>query len=422
MSISQIGCDGEAIMNPLQSSTKPTLEVLNIGKEYRLYSKTTDRIRALMTGEKLHRSYWALKDVNFKLYAGQCLGVVGNNGAGKSTLLKILARTLYPTVGSAMTKGRLTAILELGSGFHPEFTGRQNLQFGASLSGLSTQQIKDLEQEIIRFAEVEHAIDRPVKTYSSGMVMRLAFSLVTAVQPDIVIIDEALAVGDQNFQKKCVERIETFRRNGCTILFCSHSLYHVRQLCDVALWLDKGSVRAFGETERVLAAYEASLRQAELGETQIVGTEKTPKVKAFCSTSDKTSASKIISVQVAHLDHSHPPQLLSNDLRVTVCAEAPGPDAPSVGIMLEQAHGVGITSIASHVEQVWPKWSDPANAWEITLTFPNLPLHTGEYVISAYLFDHHGLVVCDEWKSCHNFLFVYPTLTPGLVRLPHVWS
>ncbi|WP_345061016.1 ABC transporter ATP-binding protein [Acidovorax lacteus] len=398
--------------------TAPVLQVQQVSKGYRLYAHPRQRLRALLTGAALHTSHWALRDVSFALRPGQCLGVVGNNGAGKSTLLKLLAGTLQPTQGTVQCQGRVTAILELGAGFHPDFSGRDNLRFAGSLMGLDAATIARLEASIIDFAELGHAIDRAVKTYSSGMVVRLAFALVTAVQPELLIVDEALAVGDQNFQKKCVERIEAFRRNGCTILFCSHSLYHVRQLCDVALWLDKGQVRSFGDTEKVLAAYEASLRQQDVASEQ----EAAPSQPLPVAPAAGGDTAHIVSVQVAHLDAASPPQLQSKDLAVTVRARSPESEPPSVGIMLEQAHGVGITSIASHVEQTWPRWNEAEQVWEITLTFPDLPLHTGEYVLSAYLFDHKGLVVCDEWKHCQNFLFVYPTQTPGLVRLPHVWS
>jgi lipopolysaccharide transport system ATP-binding protein len=460
------------------SAPAPVLDVRGLGKGYKLYDHPRQRLRALITGAALHRSHWALRNVSFQLHPGQCLGVVGNNGAGKSTLLKLLAGTLQPTEGAAQCRGRVTAILELGAGFHPDFSGRDNLRFAGGLIGMDANTIAELEPEIIAFSELGDAIDRAVKTYSSGMVVRLAFALVTAVQPELLIVDEALAVGDQNFQKKCVERIEEFRRNGCTILFCSHSLYHVRQLCDVALWMEHGQVRQFGTTEAVLASYEASLRQqTQLQANSSVSTQlqagtptwpgadggsqrtglaqdgaDAPPLPASPRSTDQAYANDpaagacesesgsfasggtgprpkapavaahIVAVDVANLDTSTPPLLRATDLAVTVRARtAPGDAAPSIGVMLEQSHGVGITSLASHVEGAVPRQL-AEGLWEITLTFPDLPLHTGEYVVSAYLFDAKGLVVCDEWKACTTFTFVYPTQTPGLLRLPHFWS
>lgn len=216
------------------------LKVANVGKEYKLYASPRQRLKSLITGRSTHRSHWALRDVSFELQRGQCIGVIGDNGAGKSSLLKLLAGTLQPSTGSIERVGRVTAILELGAGFHPDFSGRDNLYFGGSLIGIDREEMARLEPEIVEFCELGEALDRPVKTYSSGMSVRLAFALVTAVQPDVLIIDEALAVGDQHFQKKCVDRIMAFRNAGCTILFCSHSPYHIRHLCDLALWLDGG--------------------------------------------------------------------------------------------------------------------------------------------------------------------------------------
>jgi lipopolysaccharide transport system ATP-binding protein len=384
------------------------LQVNQLTKGYKLYSHPRQRLKALLTGAQLHQSHWALQGVSFTLHAGQCLGVVGNNGAGKSTLLKLLAGTLQPTSGTVACTGRVTAILELGAGFHPDFSGRDNLRFAGSLIGLDAPTLARLEDSIVAFSELGVAIDRAVKTYSSGMVVRLAFALVTAVQPELLIVDEALAVGDQNFQKKCVERIEQFRQNGCTILFCSHSLYHVRQLCDAALWLEKGQVKAFGPTEQVLASYEASLR---------VDTAPATPEAALRAPGE----ARLLAVTADHLGPETPPLLQSPHLVVTVRAEVPGTDPPSMGLMLEQAHGVGITSMASHAEGAVPRQVGQG-LWEISLTFPDLPLHTGEYTLSAYLFDSKGLVVCDEWRNCVHFKLTYPTQTPGLVRLPHHWG
>lgn len=412
------------------------LALAGVGKEYRLYDSPRTRLRALLTGRALHRSHWALRDVSLSLHRGQCLGVVGSNGAGKSTLLKLITGTLQPSQGQVLRQGRITAILELGAGFHPEFTGRQNLYFGGSLIGISREQMQALEPQVLAFAEIGEAIDRPVKTYSSGMVVRLAFALVTAVEPDVLIIDEALAVGDQHFQKKCVERIEQFRRNGCTILFCSHSLYHIRHVCDVCLWLEQGQVRGLGPTEHVLAAYEAHVRRLDKAAAQPLPQaapvpDAPPVQGAPAQGPDAPQAgpqpqAALLSVQVQHLQPPPAgaglPLLPGPDLRVTVRARTEaGAPAPSIGVMLEQANGVGITSVATHADGAQPRQVAPGE-WEAVLTFPDLPLHTGEYVLSAYLFDGQGLVVFDEWLHHVVFTWAYPSVTPGLVRLPHVWS
>uniref|UniRef100_UPI00351C2DBB ABC transporter ATP-binding protein n=1 Tax=Xylophilus sp. ASV27 TaxID=2795129 RepID=UPI00351C2DBB len=415
---------------PLQASGAPVLRVTGVGKEYRLYASPRDRLKALVTGRRYHRSHWALREVSFELRRGQCLGVIGDNGAGKSSLLKLLAGTVQPSTGRIERIGRVTAILELGAGFHPDFTGRDNLYFAGSLIGIGQADMQRLEPEIAEFAELGDAIHRPVKTYSSGMVVRLAFALVTAVQPDVLIIDEALAVGDQHFQKKCIERITAFRKAGCTILFCSHSPYHIRHLCDVALWLDGGRVREIGPTEPVLGAYEmhTRLRNAQDGldiadpmpgaDGESGGAKAAEPIPL---PPREEGAACIVSLTVAGLGEGDPPLLQSRDLVATITVRGRADERPNIGFMIEQSKGVGITSLATHEEGVTPI-SMGDGLWRSVLTFPDLPLHSGEYVVSAFLFDESGLIVYDQWLYYMHFRFVSPTLMPGLVRLPHRWS
>ncbi|QEA13243.1 ABC transporter ATP-binding protein [Comamonas flocculans] len=389
------------------------VQASGLGKQYRLYPSARARLRALLAGGGAARSHWALQGASFSLRRGQCLGVVGDNGAGKSTLLKLLAGTLAPSTGTLSRHGRVTAILELGAGFHPDFTGYENLRFGAGLIGIDTAQLRALEPGIIAFSELGEAMARPVKTYSSGMVVRLAFALVTAVEPDLLIVDEALAVGDQHFQKKCVERIEQFRKNGCTIVFCSHSLYHVRQLCDVALWLDGGAQRAFGPTEEVLGGYEAHVRAQEAAQ------EAAP-LPGVPDAAPARADARIETVRVANLDEGTPPTLQGPDLELTIEVSAPAGECPSIAMMLEQAHGVGITSTSTQRAGVRPQPLG-GGRWRASVRFPALALHTGEYVVSVYLFDASGLVVYDQWMRCAQFRHVYADSTPGLVRLAHEW-
>jgi lipopolysaccharide transport system ATP-binding protein len=406
----------------MSESPRLVLRTSDLGKEYRLYDSPRQRLAAVLTGRAAYRSQWALQGVTFDLRRGQCMGVVGDNGAGKSTLLKLIAGTLKPSVGSIMQTGRVTAILELGAGFHPEFSGRDNLIFGGGLIGIGQAQMQQLQDSIIQFSELGDAIDRPVKTYSSGMVVRLAFALVTAVEPDVLIVDEALAVGDQHFQKKCVERIEAFRGNGCTILFCSHSLYHVRQLCDVVLWLNQGKQEAWGPTERVLAGYEAHVRQQNADAHAPAATPgPAAPAAARVDVLDPQRRGAIVSVDVAGLDGGTPPRLPGPDLAVTVTARLADDERPSIGVMLEQAHGVGVTVAATHADG-WEPSRGADGLWRATVTFPDLPLHSGEYVLSAYLADAKGLVIYDEWHHCTPFSWEYASLVPGLVRLPRRWG
>ncbi|MEJ2404301.1 MAG: ABC transporter ATP-binding protein [Candidatus Thiodiazotropha sp.] len=245
------------------------LKLTNLSKVYRIYASPKDRLVELLTGRSRHHVHCALRGIDLSISKGEAIGVIGNNGAGKSTLLKLVTGTLHPTTGSVDFRGRLTAILELGTGFHPDFSGYENLYYAGSLMGISAQEIDARFHDIAAFSELGEAIDQPIKTYSTGMVVRLAFSLMTMVSPDILIIDEALAVGDRNFQKKCIDRMMEIKHSGTTILFCSHSMHHITQFCDRAIWLDSGEVRYVGEANEVVDRYIADNSLTENEESDL---------------------------------------------------------------------------------------------------------------------------------------------------------
>jgi len=236
--------------------TPPRIIVENINKDFKIYTRPQDRLAEILLRRPRHKLYHVLRDISFAVPDGKSIGIIGDNGAGKSTLLKLLVGTLQPTSGSIQTHGQVAALLELGAGFHPEFTGRRNIYLNASLLGVPDDDIAELEQGIIEFSELGDFIDRPVKTYSSGMYVRLAFSIATMVRPDILIIDEALSVGDLAFQKKCVQRMNEFRQQNKTMAFCSHSMFHVQELCDIAIWIDKGEIKEMGDSHKVVGDYE----------------------------------------------------------------------------------------------------------------------------------------------------------------------
>jgi ABC-type polysaccharide/polyol phosphate transport system ATPase subunit len=232
------------------------IAVNNLYKDFKIYDKPQDRLVEIILRNPRHKVYHVLSDISFALADGKSLGIIGDNGAGKSTLLKLLVGILQPTSGSIQLKGQVAALLELGAGFHPEFTGRRNIYLNAALLGVPDENIPDIENDIIEFSELDYFIDRPVKTYSSGMFVRLAFSIATMVRPDILVIDEALSVGDMAFQKKCVQRMNEFREQQKTMVFCSHSMFHVQELCDTAIWLDKGKIQEIGDSDKVVGHYE----------------------------------------------------------------------------------------------------------------------------------------------------------------------
>src|SRR5437773_480468 len=234
------------------------IEFANVSKRFTIHhdrrNSIQERIAGLFRPRARGETFWALRDVSFSVGQGESLGLVGHNGAGKSTALKLMTRILEPTSGAVKLRGRVAALLELGSGFHPDLSGRENVFLNGSLLGFSRRDMQARLPEIVDFAEIGDFIDMEVKHYSSGMYTRLAFAVATAVDPDILITDEVLAVGDESFQRKCMDRIYRFRQQGKTIIFVSHALETVRQLCDHAVWLDRGKARAIGVAREVIDA------------------------------------------------------------------------------------------------------------------------------------------------------------------------
>lgn len=232
------------------------ISLANISKCFKQYSHPTDRLKEVLQPGKLRgNEFWALRDVSLAVTRGQTLGIVGRNGSGKSTMLQIIVGTLTPTTGSVQVNGRISALLELGSGFNPEFTGRQNVFFNGQLLGLNPREIEERFDAIEAFADIGEFIDRPVKTYSSGMFVRLAFSVATSVDPQVLVVDEALSVGDEAFQRKCFARIESIKSRGGTILFVSHSATAIVELCDRAVLLDRGELLLAGKPKMVVDRY-----------------------------------------------------------------------------------------------------------------------------------------------------------------------
>ncbi len=256
-------------------SSEPLLEARALSKCYPLFERPSDRLKqmvmprvrrllGLSAGRRYYSEFWALREVSLAVARGEMLGIIGRNGSGKSTLLQIVCGTLAPTAGAVCVRGRIAALLELGAGFNPEFTGRENIYMNAAILGLSEAEIAARFDEIVAFSELEAFIDRPVKTYSSGMFMRLAFSVAVSAEPDVVVVDEALSVGDAGFAMKCVQRIEQMRARGVAFVLVTHDLALVRSLCTRALYLRKGRCAFDGDTETAVEHYLLDLRDEQM--------------------------------------------------------------------------------------------------------------------------------------------------------------
>jgi len=243
------------------------VSVEDVSKRFRLYHRKYQSVkeRILHMGNTPYDDFWALKDVNLEVYEGETVGILGRNGSGKSTLLKCISGILQPTKGQVVVRGQLAALLELGAGFQPELSGRENIYLNASLLGLSTKEVDKRFDDIVAFAELEHFIDNQVKFYSSGMYVRLGFAVAVNVEPDILVVDEVLAVGDENFQRKCMDRVKRFQEEGRTILFVSHSPDQVRAICDKALVLHEGVPVGYGEPGEAVRWFRERLLEAPVG-------------------------------------------------------------------------------------------------------------------------------------------------------------
>lgn len=251
----------------------PAIQVENVSKRYRLYTerRTSLRERFVRMKGSAYEDFWALQSVSFDVERGQTFGVIGHNGSGKSTLLRLMAGVHRPTEGTVTARGRVGALLELGAGFHPDLTGRENVRLNAAILGLPKKYITARMDEIAEFAGVEHFFDSPVKVYSSGMAMRLGFATAVHMNPDILLVDEAISVGDEEFQRKCMDHIYQLRQAGTTVVLVSHALPLVAELCDATLWLDSGQPLMVGQTDMVIDAYlqDVNTREVEAAEEAV---------------------------------------------------------------------------------------------------------------------------------------------------------
>ena len=338
------------------------------------------------------QEFWALRDVSFHLEAGQTLGIVGRNGSGKSTILKLLSRVLEPTSGTVTARGRISALLELGAGFHPDLTGRENVFLNGAFLGLPRAQMKSRFDEIVAFAELERFIDEPVKHYSSGMYMRLGFAVAVHVDPEILVIDEVLAVGDMPFRQKCFAKLSEFKQAGMTIVFVSHDLMSVGRFCDEVLWIDVGSVRMHGPPDTVINAYLSEARQR--GDLQVaVSSRALPPLED--TRQERRGNGEVVIDSVTVTDEAGTPVIevasgASVQIRIAYTA-LNAIAAASVGIGVHRADGVFVAG--SHSAADGTTVTLTKGEGEIVCTLPNMPLHTGDFDISV------GFWPADNWRN-----------------------
>lgn len=403
-----------AAMAPL-ADTRLLIRVEHAGKTYPHVATTSQRwqlARKLLTGQGDIPGFVALEDVSFDVRAGQSVAIIGENGAGKSTLLKLIAGVVQPTHGEVQSHARVGALLELGAGFNPEYSGRDNIALACALQGLSKEETAEREAGIIAFADIGEHIDQPVKHYSSGMVVRLGFAVATALKPDVLITDEVLAVGDEAFQRKCARWLESYLAGGGTLLLCSHVMYHVQKLCAQALWIERGRVKMAGPSADVVQAYmawqdekDAKALPADVG-TPSEDADASYRFTGFIAGSSAEGGDAI------DLEHG-------SVLAVTGTVYSPDGRPPHVAIALVKRDGSGVFATSTEVDHHALRQSASGD-FEFALRFDPVTLLPGEYLLRGHVLDPEALRVTD---TTERPLTIRGGLRyMGVVKVPYEWE
>lgn len=383
----------------------------HVSKIYPRVHKSRERLQAylsLLFGREPKHGARVLDDINLDVVRGQSLGIIGENGAGKSTLLKLLTGVIQPTNGNVSANGKIAAMLELGAGFQPDFSGMENVRMKASLMGLSAQQLNERIDDILAFADIGEYIHEPVKHYSSGMVVRLGFAVITACRPDLLITDEVLAVGDESFQKKCIRWIEQFMKQGGTLLLVSHSMYVVQKLCQKALWIHEGTVRQYGDVFPVTQAYLAWHERRSAKEKEV-------RVNA---TGDGAYY-RIEQFSLMNPQRTDPPEFaMGDDISVELSIYSPD-KRPPVGLVgVVRADGTPVYGVASDHENVSPvRISDYVFRYRLKLK--SIDLLPGSYNLRGHSMDPEGIRVFDNREFA--FTVTGNSKELGYIKLPHEW-
>ncbi len=392
----------------------PLISLRGVGKAYPVHASAASQLASLWA--KLRgrphaaSSFQALQDISFDVRRGASTALVGVNGAGKSTLLKVIAGVVKPSSGTIATHGRVGALLELGAGFHPEYTGRENIGLSCALMGLSPAQTRQHVAGIVEFADIGAHIDQPVKHYSSGMVVRLGFAVATSLTPDVLITDEVLSVGDESFQRKCIAWMENYLGNGGTLLLCSHSMYHVQKLCTQALWIEGGRVRQAGESAEIIRQYLTwhDERSAEARKLQPA------------SAAANSSLYQVRSMQLNDTAGDEPVRVPERGtLVVSGTVYSPDGRKPQVAVGVVRLDGTPVAGCYSEMDGFDMRQVEP-QLYAYTLTLPDLMLLPGAYVARSHAMDPEGMRMFDHVEL--RFDIAGRSRETGFVKLPHHWS
>jgi ABC-type polysaccharide/polyol phosphate transport system ATPase subunit len=362
--------------------------------------------------------FWALRNVSLKVPRGSVYGLIGHNGSGKSTMLKLITGIYRPTSGTIEAHGRIGALIELGAGFHPEMSGRENIRLNGAILGLSKREVEAATEEIIDFSGLQEFIDDPVKHYSSGMYVRLGFAVAVNLQPDILLVDEVLTVGDEEFQRKCFDHLAALRKAGRTIVVVSHSLGQIESLCDEVSWLEHGEVQEVGTASTVVASYLARINAEE--------SARNPRIAATRDDGGRDSGAVVTATRAEVVDAEG--QLVDHVETGTTCYFNVGISSserflgPNVRLAIQHDSGPLITMLNNHRHGVDYGWIDGDRT--VTVGLSGTPLLPGRYILHIDIFDHLGTRLVDSWTDALEFVVRSPRgeMGQGFVELPATFS
>jgi len=415
-------------------SSEVSINVENISKCYHIYKQPRDRLKQfvlpplqrLVTRQprQYYREFWALKDISFNVKKGESVGILGRNGSGKSTLLQIIAGTLSPTTGWINTEGRIAALLELGSGFNPEFSGRENVYLQLALQGFREDEIENKFDSIGRFADIGDFIEQPVKTYSSGMYARLAFASAIHSDPDVLIVDEILAVGDTPFQQKCINRLYQMIDDGVSLLMVSHDAYQIRSICERALLLRHGHQVMFGGSHEVMSEYIATNPSSPTRTTTPSTSEKTSSKNPKANSEASSRFSILISNPILTSNGDSNIEEIKSQAALELAFEyrlqGEFHDKLSFVVNLYREDDVYIFGTTTRMQGL-PEFS-PASHGRVRVQFPSVPLVSGKYKFRVAVNDGRGQnILCEAVPVCH-FSVTDEFRAVGIVDIAHSWS
>lgn len=381
-------------------TTETAITLEDVGKRFRrhLDQRTSIKERIFRGRPRQIEDFWAVRHISLDIPRGSTFGLIGHNGSGKSTLLKMLANIYRPTEGSIRTQGRVAALIEVGAGFHPEMTGRENIELNGAILGLSRKEISAATEEIIDFSGLRQFINDPVKHYSSGMYVRLGFSVAVHMKPDILLVDEVLAVGDEEFQRRCLDHIAGLRKAGVTIVIVSHGLGQIEAMCDEATWLDHGRAQLTGQPAKVTTEY---LKQVNADEAL-----RNPNLAATRAEEDPSQGLSALRLKSAELRGSGGEAVnhakTDSPFEIHVVLDALEPVlGPNVRIALQHETGPLVTMLSNHREDIDLGTVTGRN--RVTMTMPNNQLLPGRYAVHIDVFDHTGARLLDSWNDAFEF-------------------